>query len=196
VSRVEFPFRIASGRTIENPLCPPKQSVLIDAMIAKNSAGLPLALCAMIAMVACSKDAEVDDRHAASTASAETLVISDEPIDEIAGVAPASLAEEALEKYSRAALDGDGRAAYLVVVHYEMAALDRRNGEYWSQIAAENGDVDGMVNYARRLMDVADRDRCRRAIFWLKRAVQAADAMSSDDVREFAKETEDKCQKL
>jgi hypothetical protein len=170
--------------------------VLVDAMIAKNSAGLPVALCAMLAMAACSKDGEVDDRHAASTASAETLVISDEPIDEIAVVAPASLTEQDLVKYSRAALDGDGQAAYLVVVHYEMAALDRCNGEYWSQIAAENGDVDGMVNYARRLMDVADRDRCRRAVFWVKRAVQAADAVMSGYVKEFAKETEDRCQRL
>ena len=165
-------------------------------MIAKNSAGLPVALCAMLAMAACSKDGEVDDRHAATTARAEPPVNSDETIDSISGAAPAHLTDDDLTDYSRAALSGDGHAAYLVVVHYEMAALDRRNGEYWSQIAAENGDVDGMVNYASYLMDVADRDRCHRAIFWVKRAVQAADAIRSGYVKKFAKETEDKCQRL
>lgn len=169
---------------------------MVDAMIPKNCAGLPIALCAVLAMAACSKHGEVDDRHAAPTAGAETLATSDEPIVDIAVASSASLTDEDLEEYSRAASSGDGHAAYLVVVHYEMAALDRRNGEYWSQIAAENGDADGMVSYASYLMDVADRDRCRRAIFWVKRAVQAADAVSSDYVKKFAKETEDNCQKL
>lgn len=155
-----------------------------------------------LVIAACSEHGNVDhksDLRAAGGPVTPQIQTSDDDVDEIVGVASADLSAAELVKNSRAALEGDGVAAVRMTIYYEMAALDRRNGEYWAQIAAENGDVIGMIHYAGYLVevDVQDADRCRRAAFWMKRAKETATV--KEDVAyatEFAKEVQEKCSNL
>lgn len=80
-----------------------------------------------------------------------------------------------------------------MLIYYEMVMLDRRNSEYWAQIAAENGHVEGIVRHGGYLLDVPEFESCHRARFWLGRAKQIAAAEDRDTVNAFEQDVADKC---
>jgi hypothetical protein len=127
------------------------------------------ALATFFAIAACSQDEQASEQHAK-----EAAVRTASDIAPVAGASAARLSDAELKENSAAGLDGSANAAFLVHMHYQMAALDGRKGEFWAQIAAENGSIVGMAEYARYLLDVPDDWNCRRARFWAKRAVAFA----------------------
>jgi hypothetical protein len=152
---------------------------------------LPIAACALL-LAACSKRtpdpqtiAAADRGGAAASGAAQGII----------GASVAALTENQLKERSMAALDGDAGAAVQVMMYYQMWMLDRRNAEYWAQIAAENGDWVAMAGYASYLMDFVDPERCRRAAYWIKRALAVA---PEERIRltESAQEIKEKCSQL
>lgn len=141
-------------------------------------------------MTACSENsAPIVQAQEGGAARAESAVLG----LEATGAGTAFLMETDLINYSNAALDGDGQAAFMVMMHYQMALLDRRNAEYWAQIAAENGSLDGAVSYASYLVDVRDKDQCRRARFWARRAAEIAGDKEHQSAKIIEKEVAEKC---
>lgn len=135
-----------------------------------------------IAMPACSQDR--------SASSAE--------VPDNAGLtaAGAMLKEAELDRYSKAALDGDGDAAFRIYLHYQ-TGTDLRNAEFWVRIAAENGNLSGMINYADYLLDIPRGEQCRRARFWIKRARTSATSESDrSGVQTFERKLQGKCASL
>jgi TPR repeat protein len=106
------------------------------------------------------------------------------------------LTEAELDRYSKAALDGDGNAAFRIYLHYQMGT-DLRNAEFWVHIAAENGNLSGMINYADYLLDTPRAEQCRRARFWIKRAKTLATSESDrSSVQMFERKLHGKCASL
>lgn len=124
-------------------------------------------LATFLALVACSQDNQVS-----------------KDLGPVAGASAARLSELQLKENSAAGLDGNPQAAFLVHMHYQMAMLDKVNGELWARIAAENGSIAGIAEYADYLLEMPDEANCRRARFWARRAEQLA---RSDDDRATAK---------
>lgn len=126
-------------------------------------------LATFFAVAACSQNEQPRDQPAEDAARSTPSDIAP-----VAGASVAKLSETELTESSAAALDGNGDAALLVHMHYQMALLDDKNGEFWARIAAENGSMVGMAEYARYLLDVPDDMNCRRAQFWANRATALA----------------------
>jgi len=98
------------------------------------------------------------------------------PTESTSGSSGFSLSADKLERYSRAALDGSGSAAWAIYLHYSFSSTKEggRFAVYWARIAAENGSIDGMIIYARYLFtDRRDVESCHRARFWIQRARKA-----------------------
>jgi hypothetical protein len=140
---------------------------------------LAATLATFFAIAACSQDEQGSEQHAK-----EAALSTASDTAPMAGASAAKLSDAELKENSAAGLDGSADAAFLVYNHYQMAALDARKAEFWAQIAAENGSILGMVEYARYLLDVPDDLNCRRAQFWANRATAFA---RSDSDRSTAK---------
>lgn len=52
-------------------------------------------------------------------------------------------------RYTGAALEGNGEAAFRLATFYSMNRMDMRNAGYWAQISAENGYFEGMALHTR-----------------------------------------------
>jgi hypothetical protein len=69
-------------------------------------------------------------------------------------------------------MEGDPAAALAVAEHYaNVNSTSGREAGFWWQIAAENGEADGMQMHGVRLWREGGREKCARAVFWLKRAI-------------------------
>ena len=148
-------------------------------MSGKGCVWLAGLLALLVAVAACSQNKQTSELRAEDLAQRGA-----EDIGPIAGASVANLNESELRQLSAAGLDGNAQAAFKVHMHYQMAMLDKENGKFWARIAAENGSVDGMVEYADYLLEVLDEYSCRRARFWAKRALGVA---TSDDERASAR---------
>jgi len=93
---------------------------------------------------------------------------SDKPVIGMDGV---TLDSTTLKKLSVQALDGSAEAGRKVSIHYLMTQGDRKKAIYWALIAAENGDSVGQYNVGSLLMDDHDPNNRRRAVYWLKKAL-------------------------
>jgi TPR repeat protein len=91
----------------------------------------------------------------------------------VAGVQDLQLRAKEIPKLKRDALSGSGEAALRLSSHFEFAALDAKQADYWLAIAAENGDPTAQVNYAYALARRGSASDKLRANFWARRALDS-----------------------
>lgn len=73
------------------------------------------------------------------------------------------------------AAKGSGEAAQKLAQHYRYYAQEYERGTYWASIAAENGDVKAMYNYAILLQKRKDAFSKERAKFWFRKVIKGAE---------------------
>lgn len=100
----------------------------------------------------------------------------------------AAITENELASLQKAALDGDGVAAFRLSRHFRFANVNRGEELYWLRIAAENGNLAGQYNFGYEL---ATRERSERnlvrAVFWLRKAKAAGVDIPPEFVSEFGR---------
>ena len=82
-----------------------------------------------------------------------------------------SISPDKIAIYEKKALDGNGKVAYLLYLHFEASHSSSR-AAYWARIAAENGDRDAQYALAALLFESETPIGCRRAQFWIDRATK------------------------
>ena len=108
-------------------------------------------------------------------ASRVTSATESRPSDPISGSGEFNFSATEREIFTRAALDGNDRAAHNLYIYYGFQEMPKAEA-YWERIAAENGDVTGMLGLGLREIRSGGAVNCRRALFWIRRATAANSA--------------------
>jgi TPR repeat protein len=87
----------------------------------------------------------------------------------------AEIARAQVPVLEKDALSGDPRAAFRLAMYYDLIVMDMRKYEYWTTIAAENGNIVGEYNLGYLLANRGGDLNRKRAIYWLKKAALAGD---------------------
>jgi TPR repeat protein len=90
------------------------------------------------------------------------------------------------------ALNGDPKAAFRLSLFYDIYRRDYKEGDFWTMIAAENGDPSGEYNFGFKLKDDPDPKNRQRAIFWLKRAAKHGVKLAVSLLKELQEESSKK----
>lgn len=90
------------------------------------------------------------------------------------------LRPDQLAAESAKAADGDPLAAERVASYYAFADPKHKDTEFWIRVAIENGSILWIDSYARRLVADGGADRCRRALYWMRRARELQPDRASD----------------
>lgn len=81
------------------------------------------------------------------------------------------LRQDQLATESVKAADGDPLAAEQVASYYAFVDPKNKDTEFWIRVAIENGSTLWIDLYAQRLAEEGGADRCRRALYWMRRAI-------------------------
>lgn len=104
--------------------------------------------------------------------------------NDITGASQFYLGDEALRREIEHALDGDEEAADRVYMHFTtFQPNDRDTLLFWMRVAVENGSAGYMNLYASALYEQGGEERCRRALFWLRRSSQTAPELAERNER-------------
>jgi hypothetical protein len=98
--------------------------------------------------------------------------IADEEPEEVPGVPRDLLRPDQLAAESAKAADGDPIAADKVASYYAFADPKNKDTDFWIRVAIENGSTSWIDLYAQNLVREGGADRCRRALYWMRRAIE------------------------
>ena len=90
-------------------------------------------------------------------------------------------------QYSSDALSGDGVKANALWLHYAIARQEPKSGHKWLAIAAENGNPEAQLEYARQHMLSTNPEKVCRASFWAKKALEGGLSDAETEIREAKK---------
>jgi len=88
----------------------------------------------------------------------------------ISAVSSLTLRPDEVIKLSNEGWNGSGEAALRLSLYYGSVKLDLDKSEYWTTIAAENGNAVAQYNVWVQLNESNNVDDKKRAIFWLKKS--------------------------
>ncbi|MBT2117484.1 hypothetical protein KK141_03235 [Dyella sp. LX-66] len=104
----------------------------------------------------------------------------------ISGVGDLTLRPDEVIRLSDEGWNGSGEAALRLSLYYGSVRLDFDRAEYWTIIAAENGNAVAQYNAWVQLSDdrSSSADDKKRAVFWLRKSAAQNDP---DAIRELKK---------
>jgi TPR repeat protein len=100
----------------------------------------------------------------------------------VAGALKFAIPATEIPDLEQKAVQGDGEAALKLSKHYIFIAFDKGKHDYWLQIAAENGSVLAMYNYAQWLRQGNKLDTLR-ARYWFEKVVQLGPSPLADEAK-------------
>lgn len=124
----------------------------------------------VVAMVGCSRQPPPQVRTPAPTSDPQPGAMA---------VPGDVLRQDELATESVKAADGDPLAAERVASYYAFVDPKNKDTEFWIRVAIENGSTLWIDLYAQQLADEGGPDRCRRALYWIRRAVDLEPEKSS-----------------
>lgn len=90
----------------------------------------------------------------------------------VSAVSSLTLRPDEVIKLSDEGWNGSGEAALRLSLYYGSVKLDLDRSEYWTTIAAENGNAVAQYNVWVQLSESSNADDKKRAIFWLKKSAK------------------------
>ncbi|MGO4703403.1 tetratricopeptide repeat protein [Dyella sp. 2RAB6] len=93
----------------------------------------------------------------------------------ISAVADLTLRPDEVIRLSDEGWNGSGEAALRLSLYYASVKLDFDRSEYWTTIAAENGNAVAQYNVWVQLSESSNADDKKRAIFWLRKSAMQGD---------------------
>lgn len=90
----------------------------------------------------------------------------------VSAVSSLTLRPDEIIKLSDEGWNGSGEAALRLSLYYGSVKLDLDRSEYWTTIAAENGNAIAQYNVWVQLNESSNIDDKKRAIFWLKKSAE------------------------
>jgi hypothetical protein len=118
------------------------------------------------AVSACSQQPLPQAQVASSASESNRL------LEEVVGVPGDLLRPDQLPAESAKAADGDPIAAEKVASYYAFVDPKNKDTEFWIRIAIENGSALWIDLYAQSLVREGGIDRCRRALYFMRRAIE------------------------
>lgn len=118
----------------------------------------------------------------ASTVVLACVIVLFSGIAIVEAVVERPIAESDIEELTERALNGNGKAAAMLAGHYSILG-NRREDEYWSRIAFENGDPGSLQFYAAKLWSSGGERNCKRALYLYDRVLKSGPTDLGEEVR-------------
>src|ERR1051325_9729672 len=90
----------------------------------------------------------------------------------VSAVSSLTLRPNQVVKLSDEGRKGSGDAALRLSLYYGSVKVDLDRSEYWTTIAAENGNAVAQYNVWVQLNESSNSDDKKRAIFWLRKSAE------------------------